>query len=326
MQGTYGNGRLVTVFGGSGFLGRNVVRALAMRGYRVRAAVRRPDLAGFLRPLGMVGQVHAVQANVRYPESVAAALQGAVAAVNLVGILQERGKQTFEAVQSAGAGNVASAVAGAGIETLVHVSAIGADQTSRSSYFRTKAEGESAVRAAMPGAIIMRPSIQFGPGDSFLTRFANMARVSPVLPIVGPDTRFQLVFVADVAEAIARAVDGNLAAGTTYELGGPEILTFRETMERVLQVIDRRRPIIALPFGVARPVAPVLQRLPGRVITSDQVRQLRHDVVVSDAAITEHRTLRDIGVEPTALGAVLPSYLYHNRPRGQFNKPRDAEG
>lgn len=325
MQGTYGNGRLVTVFGGSGFLGRNVVRALAMRGYRVRAAVRRPDLAGFLRPFGMVGQVHAVQASVRYPSSVAAALHGAVAAVNLVGILSERGKQTFEAVQATGAANVAAAVAGAGIDNFVHVSAIGADPESNSIYFRTKAEGEAAIRAAVPGAIIMRPSIQFGPGDSFLSRFANMARVSPVLPIVGPDTRFQLVYAADVAEAIAHAVDGNVGPGAIYELGGPEILTFRETMERLLQVIDRRRPIVSLPFGVARLAAPILQRLPGRVITSDQVRQLRHDVIVSDEAIAGHRTLRDLGVEPTALASVLPSYLYHNRPHGQFNKARDAK-
>ncbi len=326
MQGTYGNGRLVTVFGGSGFVGRSVVRALAMRGYRVRVAVRRPDLAGHLRPLGMVGQIHAVQANVRYPLSLAKALDGAEAAVNLVGILAERGKQTFRAVQAEGTASVARATKAAGIGTFIQVSAIGADANSDSIYFRTKAEGEAAVRSEIGGAVIVRPSIQFGPGDSFFSRFAGMATVAPAIPLIGAATRFQPVFVGDVGEAIAKAVDGAIPAAVTYEFGGPEVLTFRQCMERMLEVIGRRRLLPPVPFPIARLMGAVLQILPGKLLTVDQVRQLRYDNIVSPEAEAEGRTLAGIGIKPTSLASILPSYLSRHRVRGQFSRPRNAKG
>lgn len=325
MQGTYGNGQLVTVFGGSGFLGRHVVRALAIRGYRVRAASRRPDLAGHLRPLGMVGQIQPVQANLRFPESIRAVMQGAVAAVNLVGILAETRRQSFAAIHAEGAKAVADIAAAEGVERLVHVSALGAAADSMSRYFRTKAEGEAGVRAEFPTAVIVRPSVQFGVGDSFFNRFAAMARLSPVLPIVGPNARFQPVYAGDVAEVIARAVDGDLGAGV-YELGGPETLTFRETMQLMLATIERRRPIVAVPFGIARIVAPIAQILPGRLLTSDQVRQLRYDAVVSPAAEAAGRTLVGLGMRPTTLAAILPTYLSRFRARGEFSVPHDAAG
>src|SRR6201991_1490351 len=238
--------KLVTVFGGSGFLGRHVVRAIAKRGHRVRVAVRRPDLAGHLQPMGRVGQIHSVQANLRYPASVAAAMQGADVAINLVGILFERGKQRFEAVQAEAAPNVAQAAAAAGAR-LIHVSALGADPDSPALYARTKAAGEAAVLAAAPGATIFRPSIVFGPEDDFFNRFAAMARMSPVLPLVGGgETKFQPVFVGDVAQAIVKAVGGQTKGGTIYELGGPEVRSFRALMEYVLAVTERRRLLVPL--------------------------------------------------------------------------------
>jgi NADH dehydrogenase len=325
MQGTYGNGRLVTVFGASGFVGRTIVRALAARGYRVRAAVRRPDLAGFLRPLGMVGQVQAVQANIRYPESVAAALRGSVAAVNAVGIMFEKGRQTFEGVHVEGAAAIAAAARAEGLEAVVHVSALGIDGNTGSEYDRTKREGETAVREANAGAIILRPAVQFGPGDSFFNRFARMATTGPVLPIVGPDTRFQPVFVGDVAETAARAVDGTIRAGRTYELGGPEVLTFRRCMEMMLDVIERQRRIVAIPFGIAGLMGSVLGHLPGRLLTRDQVHQLRHDTIVSATAAAEGRTLPGVGIDPSSLAAVLPTYLLPYRPHGQFARTRKVE-
>ncbi|MCW5717441.1 MAG: complex I NDUFA9 subunit family protein [Bauldia sp.] len=325
MQGTYGNGRLVTVFGGSGFVGRTIVRALAMRGYRVRAAVRRPDLAGFLRPLGMVGQVQAVQANLRYPESVAAALRGSVAAVNAVGVMVEQGRQTFDAVHVEGAAAIAAAARIEGLAALVHVSSLGIDGMTDSEYARTKREGEAAVFAANAGAVILRPSVQFGPGDSFFNRFARMATTGPVLPIVGPDAKFQPVFVGDVAEIAARAVDGRIRNGRIYELGGPEVLTFRRCMELMLEIIERRRRIVAIPFGIASIMGSVLGRLPGRLLTRDQVRQLRHDTIVSPEAIAEGRTLPGVCIEPASLAAILPTYLLPYRPAGQFARIRKVE-
>lgn len=324
MQGTYGNGRLVTVFGGSGFVGRHVVRALAMRGYRVRAAVRRPDLAGFLKPLGMVGQVQPVQANIRFPDSIKAAMEGAVVAVNVVGILAERGRQSFQAVHVDGAANVAAIAAGEGVERLVHISAIGADAESGSHYFQTKARGEDAVRHAFPRATIMRPSIQFGLGDSFFNRFAGIARMSPVLPLIGASTRFQPVYVGDVATAIRMAVDGDVPAGRLFELGGAEILTFRECMVQMLRVIERRRLLLPLPLPLAKLAGAVLQFLPGRILTADQVRQLQYDNVVSAEAISERRTLAGLGISATALDAILPTYLSRFRVRGEFRHQRNA--
>jgi NADH dehydrogenase len=324
MQGTYGNGRLVTVFGGSGFVGRHVVRALAMRGYRVRAAVRRPDLAGHLRPLGMVGQVQPVQANIRYSDSIKAAVEGAIAVVNLVGILAERGRQTFGAVHVDGAAAVASIANDAGVVGLVHMSALGADADSESHYFRTKAKGEEGVRQGFPPAVILRPSIQFGVGDSFFTRFAGIARMAPFLPLIGANTRFQPVYVGDVAAAVRMVVDGQAETGLTFELGGAEILTFRGCMAEMLKIIDRRRLLLSVPLPFAKLGGAVLQYLPGRVLTLDQVRQLQYDNVVSPAAIEEKRTLADLGIGATALAAILPTYLSRFRPHGEFRRQSQA--
>ena len=309
---------LVTVFGGSGFLGRHVVRALVREGYRVRPAVRRPDLAGHLQPLGRVGQIHAVQANLRYPESIEAAVRGADAVVNLVGILFERGKQRFEAVQAEGAAAVARAAAAVGAR-MVHVSALGADAGSPALYGRSKAAGEAGVLAAVPDATILRPSILFGPEDDFFNRFAALARMSPALPLIGGGaTKFQPVFVGDVAQAIMRAVGGQAKDGTIYELGGPEVKSFRELMEYVLAVTERKRLLVPLPFGLAKLQAMVLQFMPKPLLTPDQVELLRVDNVVSEAATAEGRTLAAFGIEPAAMEAIVPSYLWRFRKSGQF--------
>ncbi|HKS61438.1 MAG TPA: complex I NDUFA9 subunit family protein, partial [Xanthobacteraceae bacterium] len=287
---------LVTVFGGSGFLGRHVTRALARQGYRIRPAVRRPDLAGHLQPLGRVGQIHAVQANLRYPESVEAAVRGADAVVNLVGILFERGKQTFDAVQAEGAATVARAAAAAGAR-MVHVSALGADADSPALYGRSKAAGEAAVLAAVPDATILRPSILFGPEDDFFNRFAALARMAPALPLIGGGmTKFQPVFVGDVAQAVMRAVGGWAKGGAVYELGGPEVKTFRELMDYVLAVTERKRLLVPLPFGLARLQAMLLQFMPKPLLTPDQVELLRADNIVSAAAQGEGRTLKAFGI------------------------------
>jgi NADH dehydrogenase len=312
---------LVTVFGGSGFLGRHVVRALAKRGYRIRVGVRRPELAGHLQPLGKVGQIHAVQANLRYPGSVAAALRDASVAVNLVGILAKSGAQTFDAVHDKGAATVAQAATHTGAR-VVHVSAIGADAESASVYARSKAAGEAAVREASPDSIIMRPSVVFGPEDDFTNRFASMARLMPVLPLVGGGvTKMQPVYVGDVASAIADAVDGTLRPGATYELGGPEVLTLREINQIILAMTDRERPLIPLPFGLARFKALVLQFAPSPfTLTRDQVTLLQSDNVVSEAAKAAGLTLEGLGITPDSLEAVAPQYLWRFRPQGQFQR------
>ena len=310
--------KLITVFGGSGFLGRHLVRALAKRHYRIRVAVRRPDLAGHLQPLGRVGQIHAVQANVRYPHSVEAAARDADVVVNLTGILFERGRQRFDTVQGFGAEQVALAAAAHGAR-MIHVSAIGADENSPSDYARSKALGENAVRAAMPDASVFRPSIIFGPEDDFFNRFAFMARFLPALPLIGGgETRFQPVFVGDVAEAIARAVDGNVKPGTTYEIGGPEVRTFKQLMEYVLAVTERKRLLVPLPFALAKLQARFLQYLPKPPLTPDQVELLKSDNVVSEAAAREGRTLKGLGIDATAMETVVPTYLWRFRKAGQF--------
>jgi uncharacterized protein YbjT (DUF2867 family) len=312
--------RLVTIYGGSGFVGRHVVRALAMGGWRIRVAVRRPDLAYHLQPLGMVGQIHAVQANLRFPDSVARAAEGAEAVVNLVGILYETGRQRFQTVQAEGAGAVARAAAAAGAR-LVHISAIGADASSRSAYARSKAAGEAAARAAVPQAVILRPSIVFGPEDDFFNRFAAMARFSPALPLIGGGgTRFQPVFVGDVAAAVAMSLEGRACAGVTYELGGPAVKTFRELMQLMLREIGRKRLLVPLPFAIARLQAFFLEFLPKPLLTRDQVRLLERDNVVSEAAEREGRTLKGLGITPTALETVLPAYLWRFRKAGQFSR------
>ena len=310
---------LVTVFGGSGFLGRHVVRALANRNYRIRVAVRRPELTGHLQPLGRVGQIHAVQANVRYPQSVEAAVRDADVVVNLVGILFERGRQRFEVVQAAGAEAVALAANSVGAR-LVHVSAIGADEGSPSLYARSKAAGERRVLAAQPEAVVMRPSIVFGPEDDFFNRFAALARIAPALPLPGGGhTRFQPVFAGDVAEAIAKAVDGKARRGTIYELGGPDVRTFKELMEFVLATTERGRLLLPVPFPVMKLQAMFLQFLPKPPITPDQIELLKRDNVVSAAARQEGRALEALGIVPASIVAVVPDYLWRFRKTGQFS-------
>jgi len=311
---------LVTVFGGSGFLGRNVVRALCKRDYRIRVAVRRPELAGHLQPLGKVGQIHAVQANLRYPASVEAAMRDSHVAINLVGILTESGAQTFDAVQAEGAETVARAASAVGAR-VIHVSAIGADEQSASSYARAKALGEKAVLAAAPEATIVRPSLMFGPEDQFTNRFAALARISPVLPLVGGDTKMQPVYVGDVAAAVAAAADGKAKAGATYEFGGPEVLSMREIMKIILEITDRERPLLSVPFGLAKFNAAFLQFAPGALkLTPDQVELLRIDNVVSEAAKAAGLTLEGLGIAPDSLEAIAPQYLWRFRPAGQFQR------
>ncbi len=310
---------LVTVFGGSGFLGRHVVRALAQQQYRIRVAVRRPELCGHLRPMGRVGQIHAVQANLRFPDSVAAAVRDADVVINLVGILFERGRQRFDDVQAKGAETVALAAKGVGAN-LVHVSAIGASENSPSAYAQSKAEGEKRVLAAVPGATIMRPSIVFGPEDDFFNRFAALARLAPALPLPGGGhTRFQPVFAGDVGQVIAKAVDGGVRPGAIYELGGPHVRTFRELMEFTLATIQRRRLLVPLPFGLMKLNAAVLQFAPKPPITPDQVELLKSDNVVSDAARQDGCTLEALGIIPESMDAIVPSYLWRFRKAGQFD-------
>jgi NADH dehydrogenase len=310
---------IVTVFGASGFLGRHVVRALARNGWRIRAACRRPDLAAHLQPLGGVGQIMPMQANLRYRASVDRAVADADAVVNLVGILAASGRQTYAAVQAFGARAVAEATAAAGITRLVHVSAIGADPASASLYARTKAAGEAAVFETMPDAVVLRPSVVFGPEDRFLNLFGEMAMLSPVLPLIGGGhTPLQPVFVGDVAAAVAAAVDGAVPGGRVYELGGPEVLTFRAALECLLEASERRRRFLTLPFGLAALVA----RLPGVPLTADQVELLKSANVVSAAAVAEGRTLDALGIRPTALAAVLPDYAIRFRPHGQYDRDK----
>ena len=328
------SGRVVTVFGGSGFLGRHVVRALAKRGWRILVATRRPDLAFHLQPLGGVGQIHPVQANLRYPESVAAVLRKADAAVNLVGILRQRGGQSFDAVHRLGAHNVAVAAREAGIENLVHVSAIGADPSSRSLYARSKAAGEQAARETMPGAVILRPSVVFGAEDQFFNRFATMARFMPALPLIGGGfTKLQPVYAGDVAKAVALALDGGVKPGTTCELGGPEVRSLREIMAYILTVTERRRLLVPIPFGLAKVMGGMIESaaklsfglLPEIfVITPDQVELLRRDNVVSAEASAEGRTLAGLGMIPKSFEALAPAYLIRYRKFGRFTERRSA--
>ena len=310
---------LVTVFGGSGFLGRHVVHALAKLGYRIRVAVRRPELAGFLQPFGQVGQIHAVQANVRHPASVEAAARDADVVIDLVGILFERGRQKFDAVQAFGAEAVALAAAAFGAR-MIHVSAIGADEQAPSRYARSKAVGEKLVLAAVPSAVILRPSVLFGPEDDFFNKFAAIARFAPALPLVGGGhTRFQPVFAGDVANAVVAAIEGRAKDGEVYELGGPEVRSFKELMQFMLATIERRRLLVPVPFALAKFQAAFLQLLPKPLLTPDQVELLRGDVIVSDKAKREGRTLEGFGIEPVAMAAIVPSYLWRFRKTGQFN-------
>lgn len=318
---------LVTIFGGSGFVGRYVARRMAQAGWRVRVAVRRPNEAIFVRTYGVPGQVEPVACNIRDDASVAAALTGADACVNCVGILAEAGANRFDAVHAEGAGRIARAAAAAGVGRLVHVSAIGADPEGPSAYARSKAAGEAAVRAAFPAAVILRPSIIFGPEDQFFNRFAAMARSSPVLPVVGGRTLFQPVHVDDVAAAAERAITTGVAPGI-YELGGPEVAGFADLMRRMLTEIRRRRIVLDLPFWVARPIATVLDGVQAvtlglvrnGMLTRDQLRSLGRDNVVAPGA----RGLADLGIAPTPMSAVLPGYLWRHRPAGQFEALKES--
>jgi len=317
---------LATVFGGSGFVGGQVVRALARRGHRVRVAVRRPGSAYRLPMLGDVGQIEIVQANIRDDESVARALDGAEACVNAVAVLHESGRQTFEALHVEGAGRVARAAAAAGVSRFVQVSAIGADGASASAYARTKAAGEAAVRAALPGAAVIRPSVVFGPEDAFFNRFAAMATRSPVLPLIGGgQTRFQPVFVGDVAAAVAAALGDPAAMGATYELGGPGIYTFEVLMRLMLDAIDRRPSLVTIPFETAKILGRVGDFI-GRAgliappLTTDQLEMLRVDNVVAPGA----PGLADLGVAATALEPIIPTYLYRYRKGGQYAETLQA--
>ena len=315
-------GSLVTVFGGSGFVGRHAVEALARDGWRVRAAVRRPDLAGHLQPMGDVGQIHPVQANLRFPDSVRRAVEGAEAVVNLVGILARSGAQTFHAVHVAGARAVAKAAREAGASTLVHVSAIGADKNARARYARTKAVGEEAVLKEFPDSVVLRPSLVFGPEDQLFNRFAALARFSPFLPLLGGGkTKFQPVYVGDVAAAIATACAGEAKFHTIYELGGPEVITFRELLDKTLVWSGRKRFYLRIPFLLAKFGALVTMPLPNsmRPLTVDQIRMLQRDNVVSNAAEAEGRTLLGLGIEHLhTMAGIVPSYLERFQTHGQF--------
>jgi NADH dehydrogenase len=318
---------IVTIFGGSGFIGRQVAQAMARAGWRVRVAVRRPNEANFVRPYGVVGQVEPIQANIRDEASTRAAIAGAAAVINCTGILAEAGRQTFEALLAEGPARIGRISAEEGVARLVHISAIGANPESDSLYAAAKGRGEAAVRAAFPAAVILRPSIVFGADDSFFNRFGAMARILPFLPLVGPETRFQPVYVKDVAEAIVTAATTDVAPGV-YELGGPDVATFRELMQRLLRIIQRRRLLIPIPFWLARMQAwafGLAPRLTGglvenKLLTGDQVRLLAHDNVVSPRA----RGLADLSVAPTAMDAILETYLYVYRPHGQFDAITDS--
>jgi uncharacterized protein YbjT (DUF2867 family) len=319
--------KLVTIFGGSGFVGRYVARRMAKEGWRVRVAVRRPNEAIFVRPYGTVGQVEPILANIRDDDSVRAAIHGADAVVNCVGILAESGKNTFGLVQHHGAARVARMAAEEGVGTLVHVSAIGADEDSESDYANSKALGEAAVLEAFPRAVILRPSIVFGPEDEFFNRFAQMTRFGPILPVVGADTRFQPVYVDDVAKAAVMGVAGQAAPGI-YELGGPEVRSFRELMQQMLGVIRRRRLIVNVPFWIARIMGTVFDMLQAvtlglfhnGLITRDQVRNLRNDNVLTEG----RSSFADLGIEPTAMELVLEDYLWPYRPSGQYAEIKES--
>ncbi|EAQ24510.1 NADH ubiquinone oxidoreductase, putative [Roseovarius sp. 217] len=318
--------KLVTIYGGSGFVGRYIARRMAQAGWRVRVAVRRPNEAIHVKPYGVVGQVEPVFCNIRDDASVRAVMQGADAVVNCVGTFDRKGKNSFDAIQAEGATRVARMAAEVGVAHLVHISAIGADAESDSAYARSKAAGEAGILKHFPGAVILRPSVIFGPEDQFFNRFAAMTRFGPVLPVVGAETRFQPVYVDDVAQAAVMGAMGQAAPGI-YELGGPEVASFRALMQQMLGVIRRSRLIVNIPFGVAAILAGVMELVQtvtlGLIppqITRDQVRSLRVDNVVSEQA----KGFDSLGISPTALGAVLPDYLWRFRPAGQYSAIKES--
>lgn len=319
--------KLVTVIGGSGFLGHQVVRRLARDGYRIRVTTRKPSHALSLQPIGNVGQIALLKADIRNEAELARAVEGASIVINLVGILKPSGGRSFDGIHHEGAANIARLAAKAGVGRLVHISAIGADPKSNSSYAASKGEGEAAVREAFPRATILRPSVVFGQGDGFFNRFAGLMRMSRVaFPLFGGGTtKFQPVFVGDVADAVANAIADSRTQGRTYELGGPAIYTLKDVLELVAKTTERKRMWVPIPFFLLDLGAVLTGWLPFAPVTLDQARLLRKDNVVKagpDAASVG--TLKDLGVQPTAVEAVLETYLYPYRPTGQYAEPRGA--
>ena len=321
--------KLVTIFGGSGFVGRYIVRRMAKEGWRVRVAVRRPNEAIFVKTYGNVGQIEPLLANIRDEASTRAAIIGSDAVVNCVGILNETSRQKFNTVQTEGAGRIARIAAECGVTNFVHFSAIGADSNSESNYSKSKAEGESLVRAAFKSAIILRPSIVFGNEDQFFNRFATMAKLSPVVPLVGSKTKFQPVYVDDLAAAAVKAITENVKPGI-YELGGPEVATFKELIVKLMVILTRKRLIVNVPFFAALIQAYVFdmaQKLSlglftNSILTRDQVRSLKSDNVVS----LRGKGFKELNIEPVAMDAILEEYLYRHRPYGQYTKLTETAG
>ena len=306
------NGKLVTIFGGSGFIGKTLVQHLAKAGYRVRVAVRHPNNALFVKPLGDLGQIHIAQANTRNKASVVAAGRGSDIVINLVGVLYESGKQSFQKVHVDGAGLIAEVSTQMGVDKLVHLSSIGADDEAASKYSRSKAAGEALVKENFPGATIIRPSIIFGPDDNFFNKFAAFAKMFRMLPVICGDTKFQPVYVGDVATAIENILSSDKAAGKTYELGGPKVYSFRELLEMVNKVTEQDVLLIPVPIQIAYFKAFFLGMLPNPMVTMDQIRSMEVDNVASGAG------LEDLGVNPTPVEAIVPNYLVHFKPSGQF--------
>ena len=319
--------KLVTIYGGSGFVGRQIASLMAQRGWRVRVAVRRPDEALFTRTYGAVGQVVPVLCNIRDPESVRLAMESADAVVNCVNLTEKQGKSTLENVLVDGAANIARVSAEMGVGRIVHLSGIGVDADSDSPYIAAKARGEAAVLEHRPDAVILRPSVIFGSGDTFYNRLGSMSRMGPVMPVVGGNTRLQPVWVDDVALAGAKAVSGEIAPAI-YELGGPEVMTMRQLVRQVLTAVDRRRLVLGMPFWLARIPAALLDFLQwitgglftNKILSRDQIKLLRHDNVVSEGALG----FADIGIEPTAPGAVIDGYLWRFRPGGQYDAIKES--
>jgi len=305
---------LVTIFGGSGFVGKNIVEQLAAKGYRVRVAVRNPNSALFVKPLGDVGQVQVVQANLRDEKSVFAAIQGSDVVINLVGILFESGKQSFSSVHASGAALIAKFSADLDVKKLIHMSAIGADAESEALYAKTKAKGEEAVRHYYPDAVIFRPSIIFGPDDGFFNRFGNMAKLSPIMPVISGDSKFQPVYVCDVAEAFVKAVEDDVCDGQTYTLGGPRTYSFRELLAYICEETDNDRTLVDIPMPIAKIQAVFMGLLPTPPLTLDQLTMLEKDNVVGEG----EQGFDALGINPTPVEAVVPSYMWQYRPKGQF--------
>jgi len=313
--------QVVTIFGGAGFIGTQLVQAFARKGYRIRVAVRRPDLAGHTKIHGGVGQIVPIQANIRNAESIARAVAGASIVINLVGIGDEAGKQTFAAIHVDGARAVAQAAKATGARAMVQMSALGVDKVTTSDYARSKLAGEEAVLAAFPGAVILRPSIVFGPGDGFFNLMGSLAQLSPIMPLIGGSSRFQPVYVGDVADAFVLAAEGAVKGGRVYELGGPDVVTHKELLQRILTETGRRRLLLPLPEAIAKLLAIPAGLIPGpKLLTADKVELLSADNVVSPEAVRDKRSLAGFGISPTSMATILPTYMWRFRKNGQFDR------